>query len=169
MRSTRRLVTAALCAAGAVVILLVGWISPTGQPGFAAVASLFVAAASIECGFAWGIASYFVSSAIAFGIIGTTPIFWLYLLFLGYYPVLRLAVERLPVVPGLICKLFVFCAALFGLTRIINIADMLKFMAKSSIMWWLGIAALIIVFIVYDIGYGKLIVFYKTRIRVRRR
>jgi len=166
MKSTRKLVTAAMCAAISAVLLLIGRYSPTGQAGFAAAASVFIAAVVIECGFPWGIMAFAVSSALGFAAAPQTGIWWIYTIFLGYYPILRMAADKLPAVPRFVCKLAVFGIALFALTRLIN---MPAIMTKNTATWCFGILVLTAVFVVFDIGYGKLILYYKTRFRFRRR
>ncbi|MDR0838241.1 MAG: hypothetical protein LBN99_01205 [Oscillospiraceae bacterium] len=157
MSRTKKLTFSGVMSAGAVVLLIVGRLMPTGQPGFAAVASLFAAAAAIECGELWGLAVWGVSGALALILLPGSASVWLYSAFFGYYPVVKLFAERrLPTVPAWIVKLAAYAVSATVIT--------LVWRPYKPIVAIVGAAA----FVVFDIGYSKLIVFYRARISRKR-
>jgi hypothetical protein len=160
MSNTKKLTFSAIMAAGAVLALLAARLIPTGEFALAAVASLFVAAAAIDCGAAWGLAAYAVSGGAALMLAPGAPT-WLYVVFFGFYPVLKQIFEAgLPKVLGWAAKYLVLCAS-------------------GVVLWWflldldagrlpLYAAGAAVVFAVYDVGYSRLIAFYKARISRKR-
>jgi hypothetical protein len=154
--------------AGALVILFIGRLIPTGQPGFAAVASLFVAAAVIDCGAAWGAGVWAASAALGFVVSPGSPSVWMYALFFGYYPIVKLIAEkRFPKAASWIAKLFVFYA---GLTAALILAGVAAGFLGRYGAWVIpaGIVAGTAVFVLFDIGYGRLIEYYRLRISRKR-
>ena len=160
---TRNLTLSALFSALAVVVLYVASVFPTGQLGLAAVASLFVAAAIIESGLSFGIYVYVVSSVIAFLLVPNRMISFLFILFFGYYPILKSLIERHGrLVVQILIKLVVFNVALTVLWFLFREL----FIAALPFELHLVFVCLIgsIVFLIYDYGFTKLIWFYINRI-----
>ena len=148
-------------------MLYIAAVFPTGQIGLVAVASLFVAAAVIESGPGSGISVFIVSSALGILLVAnkTPPI--LYILFFGYYPIVKILAERLSrnSLQWLI-KLINFNASLtiaFFILRELFI----QFTSRSFGVILLYIAGNA-VFILFDFGYSKLILYYKERIQKTR-
>jgi hypothetical protein len=160
---TRRLTLSALFSALTIVILYFASIWPTGQLGLVAVASLFAAAAVVEAGLVPAIYVFVVSSILGMLIIPNRAAPFLYILFFGYYPILKSLIER---------------------TRWLALQWALKLLAFNvslSVIWFFlmelifqpienlpGIAFIYIggnvIFAVYDYGYSKLIWLYISRV-----
>ena len=154
----------ALFSALAAGSLYIASLWPTGQPGLAAVASLFVAAAVIETGLGSGLSVFIVSSALGMLIVPDRTAPLLFVLFFGYYPLVKSLSERLRgAVRPWILKLAVFNAALtvawFLLTELVA-----GFLGDFTPGLWLIYLAGNIVFVVFDYGYTKLIWFYINRV-----
>jgi len=167
-RKTRALTLSALFAALSIVFLYVASIWPTGQLGFAAAASLFVAAAVIESGLGYGLSVYIAGAALGMLLLPNKDPPLLYVLFFGYYPLLKDLVERIRLKPAQwALKLVVFNAAL---TVIWYLLKVLVFDFAETPF---GIALLYIggnaVFTLFDIGYSKVIRFYTERVHMRSR
>jgi len=94
-KRTRTLTLSALFSALAVVSLYVASVWPTGQLGLAALASLFVAAAVIESGLKRGALVFIVSSALSMLIVPNRVAPLIYILFFGYYPLVKSLIERI--------------------------------------------------------------------------
>ncbi|MDR3210274.1 MAG: hypothetical protein LBT36_06590, partial [Oscillospiraceae bacterium] len=96
---------------------------------------------------------------------------WLYALFFGHYPVVTMFLERVRVKAARrIAKLAVFYASL-ALSAFVALRVLALDAAATAYAWvltpWgapLAAIALGIVFAVYDIGYGKLLLFFRERI-----
>jgi len=94
MKSARKITVPALSAACAALLLWASSVLPTGQLGFAAAASLFVAAASLEIGIGGGLACYVVAAVLGFLLAADKAAVLLFALFFGYYPAIKLAAEK---------------------------------------------------------------------------
>jgi len=159
-KRTARLTFSALCAAGAVIVLILGRVLPTGQLAMAAVASLFTAAAAKDCGKTWGLATFVVAAVLALLLVPDVTT-WLYVLFFGYYPVVKLFLEeKLPTAVAWVVKYVVFAAAGFGVWHLL-FAD-----GGRSVVLLAAVGA--IVFAVFDVGYTRLIKVYEARFSRKR-
>ena len=159
MNRTKRLAFTSVAAAGAVAILFLGRSFPTGQPTFAALASLLIAAVALDCGTLWGLAAYTVSAIIAIFVVPGTAT-WLYAAFFGFYPPLKLLFERrFPKVLAWTAKYLVLCGAAVVLWLSV-------FRYNTSELPILGLI-LLMVFTVFDIGCTRLMAFYKAKISDR--
>jgi hypothetical protein len=160
---TRKLTFSAVCAAGAVVLLVIGGVSPTGQPGFAAAASLFVCAAAIECGYGFALLVWLASSALAFAVHGVMPQVLLFAGFFGYYPAVKLAAEsKLRGAAVWLAKLACAVPGVALLLYLIGLSHPER--TGNRVTATLIAAGLLAAFVIFDLGYGKLIMFYRARI-----
>ena len=164
---TKNLTLSALFSALAVISLFFASIWPTGQLGLAAVASLFVAAAVVESGISYGICVFAVSSTIGMLLIPNRVPSLLFVLFFGYYPIVKSLIELLS-------------------EKILRWAlKLLVFNASLSVMWFLlrpilfefeadpGVIAVYLVgnavFAVFDHGFTKVIWLYIVRVSLKRK
>ena len=162
-KKTRTMTLAAVFSAMTVVSLYVASVWPTGQLGLVAFASLFAAAAVIEAGLANGVSVFIISSTLGMLILPNRSAPMLYVLFFGYYPVLKSLFERSRHrVVEWVLKLLVFNAALtmvwFLLREIIfdfgeNVPNALFIYVGGSL-----------VFVIFDYGFTKLVWLYLSRI-----
>ncbi|MBQ8026415.1 MAG: hypothetical protein IJ259_08385 [Oscillospiraceae bacterium] len=162
-RRTKSLTVTAVAAALSVVLLYLGSLFPTGQAGFAAVACLLGIAVVIACGLGWGVMHYVAAGALALLLLPDKTVALLYAVFFGYYPVIKSLAERChgrPLEWGI--KLAVFNAALTVLLFALRAAFLPERAADlpTAVIYLL----LNVVFVVFDIGLSRLIVFYENRI-----
>ncbi|NLB28975.1 MAG: hypothetical protein GX823_01920 [Clostridiales bacterium] len=154
-------------AAGAIVFLFLGRVIPTGQLGFAAVASLFVAAVIIDIGAIWAVGAWVAASVLGFILLPGSSVIWMFALFFGYYPIVKLLAEkRFPKLGAWIAKFLIFYIGLFSAFIIAGLAA--GYLAYGN---WVVPAALVgggVAFAVFDIGYSKLIEYHKLRISRKR-
>lgn len=128
-----------------------------------ALAGLFMMIPLVECGTSWAFGCYAVSAVISF-VIGETEAKILYVLFLGFYPILKAIIERIHrQFLEWILKLLVF-----------NVAAVLSYFVSSRLFSvpfdefgeWGRYGALIflaicnIVFVIYDIGISRVASYY---------
>ena len=156
----------ALFSALCLVSLYIAAVWPTGQLGIAAFASLFVAAAVIETGFGYSISVYIVSSALGMLLLPNKIPPLLFVLFFGFYPILKNLFERLgSLFAQWLLKLVVFNASLT--VMIFLIGEL--FVAFTSLRF--GLVMLYVagnaVFALFDYGYSKVVLFYMDRIHKR--
>ena len=162
-KKTRSLTLPALFSALTVVSLYIASVWPTGIFGLVAFASMFAAAAVIETGLSGGIYVFIVSSVLGMLIVPNKTAPLLYIVFLGYYPVVKSLIERRgPVLLQWFLKLLVFNAALT-----------IVWLTLRSVVFAFGedmpVAALVflvcnVVFVIFDYGFSKVILFYMARV-----
>lgn len=162
-KKTRVLTLSALFSALSLISLYIASVWPTGQLGLAAFASLFVMAAVIESGLLSGVYVYVISSALAVLLLPTKTAPLLYVLFFGFYPMLKYLIERLKKKPlQWVIKLLVFNVSLCVIYFI------LKVLVFDFADTPLGAAVLVIgsnvIFALFDYGFSKVIGFYMERI-----
>ena len=147
----------------AFVSLYIASIWPTGQVGFAASASLFVAAAVIETGRVSGICVFIISSALSLLLSPNRAAPLLYIAFFGYYPVIKSFIEQSKrVVLEWVLKLLVFNASLTVIWFLLRgfILD-IELNQLGIVILYIGGSVL---FAVFDYGFTKVVNLYINRI-----
>ena len=165
-RKTRRLTLSAMFVALSVISLWVASTWPTGQLGLCAFASLFVAAAVREMGVVSCIQVFAVGAALAILILPNKSSPLLYILFFGYYPIAKSIIERINRVPLVwILKLALFNVALTAIWVYLRglLPSFLHDMPGAAILLYLGGNG---VFVLFDVGYSKLIRFYVDNVSI---
>ena len=162
-RKTRSITLSALFSALAVVSLALASIWPTGQLGFAAVASLFVAAAVIEMGALYGIYVFVASAALGMLILPDKATPLLYMLFFGFYPIVKSLIERIrSKALQWVLKLLVFNASLSVIWFLVGslILDFGETSPAILIVYLFGN----VIFAIYDYGFTSVVWLYINRI-----
>ena len=161
-KSTRAVTLSAFLAALGLVILFIASVWPTGQIGLAALASIFAAAAVIEMGPGRALAVYAVTSALSMLLLPVKTVPLLYVLFFGYYPIVKSLAERMTF-EGLrwVVKLAVFNAALTVVWFVMG--ELVFDFGETEIPLFLLYIGGSVVFAVYDYGFTKVIWFYQER------
>ena len=162
-RKTRVVSLTALFSALTVICLYFTSIWPTGVFGFVAFASLLVAAAVCDAGVFSGVYVYIVSSALGLLLVPNKAAPILYIAFFGYYPVVKSLIERINgTFVQWVLKLLVLNAAL---TVIWFLLRALIFDLQGTVPGILPVyAGSNAVFILFDVGFSKLIGFYISNI-----
>ncbi len=165
---TRYITVTAMLTALTVVLLYISSIIPTGRIGMVAIAGLISAAAVIECGLSAGAACFVSSSLLSMVLLPQKSTAILYLLFFGYYPVLKSLFERLKKrTVEWTFKIVLFNAALSAAYLLWRYG----FLTGVSFPLWQTVMIYIfanIGFIIYDIGFSRLAYYYATRIYKKR-
>ena len=178
---TKKMTLCALLAAMGVALIFLGSVIEVLDLSVAVFASFFCIFAVIELGGAYPWLLYAVTSLLAVILMPYTMGGWFYLLFFGYYPILKEKLERLkkPIAWGL--KLVILNVALFisvvlayflffGQTDGSLIDAFVYIFGGEGFgeILAIGVYALVnVVFIVYDIALTKLITFYFIKLRHR--
>jgi hypothetical protein len=144
-------------------MLYIASVWPTGRLGLVAAASLFTAAAVVEMGLVPGVYVYVISSAIGMLILPNRSAPLLYILFFGYYPVIKSLIERIGhTALQWVLKLLVFNATLTVIWFLLRelVFDFGDNMPSVIILYIAGSA----VFALFDYGFTKLVWFYIERV-----
>ena len=153
-----------LLTALSVVTLYLSAVAPAARLGLTAVAGLFPAGAVVSSGLGAGFFCYGATGMLGLLLVPDKGNVVLYLLFLGLWPMLKSLFERLPSrILEWVCKLAAFNGILiifwFGLRGLL-----LPFLPPMLDQAWMVFAAGSIAFVIYDVGFSKLIAFYEVRV-----
>ncbi len=146
----------------AIVIMLTSYF-PYLTYAIPALAGLFMMVPLIECGVSWGVGTYIASSAIIF-ITGETESKLLYVLFLGYYPILKSLIERISKqAVEWVLKLVCFNVAAVAFYYVSSLLFAVSFddfgeWGKYGALLFLALCN--IVFVLYDIGVSRVAAYY---------
>lgn len=166
LNNTKKITVSAMMVALASVFMLTSYF-PYLTYAIPAIAGLFIMVAMIETNIKWATAAYFASAVIVF-IMAEPEAKMLYVLFFGYYPLIKSLLERTKSrVLEYILKFTVFNAAVIFAYAVVAVLlnipmDDMNDFGKYSVFALL-IAANII-FPVYDIAVSRMAQFYIVRI-----
>lgn len=166
-RRTICLTVGALLSALGVVLLALGSLLDTIDLSVAAVASLFCVYAVIEMRGPYPYMVWAVTAGLALLLLPqkSPAVFYF---FLGFYPILKEKMERLPSVPAWVLKLVFLHAA--GALSWLGLRYLFAPGAAYNVRAWylvLLYVAAVVVFILYDILLTRLITFYLVRLQKR--
>lgn len=151
-------------------LLALASVAPTGRLGLVAAAGLMPAAAVVSGGLPLGFLCWAASGLLGLILLPDKGNALLYLAFFGIYPMVKSAVERLRKLPlEWLCKLAFFNGVLTVFWLVLR-SVLLAALPSQLRQPWLAYLAGNIVFILYDYGFSKLMMFYAARIdRIIRR
>ena len=158
MKNTKKIALCGMIASLCVVIMLTSHF-PYLTYAVPAISGLLMIVPVIECGITWGIATYITSSALIF-FIGEAEAMLLYILFLGYYPILKSLIERinklaLEWVLKLVCFNVAAIAFHYLSTNLFGVPiEEFGLFGKYGLLMFLLLCN--VVFIVYDIGVSRM-------------
>lgn len=160
---TRKITLSAVFTALTVVFLYFANIIPTARLAFAAVSSLFAVATVIEAGLLSAVFVFIGSSIIGALLLPEKTAVLIFVLFFGYYPVIKSIAEKLRTsVLKWLVKLLVFEAAFSVIWFLFKslIFDAAYLETNIILVYLAGSIA----FVLFDIGLTRLISFYIVRI-----
>ncbi len=112
MKNTQKTAIGGLTTAFVCVIMMFANLIPIGQYAIPALAGMVIFMMSFVSGVRWGIYSFAASAVISFIICADKETAMCFVMFFGYYPLLKIALERIKVKAlSFIIKLLVFNAA----------------------------------------------------------
>lgn len=139
-------------------------IAPSGMLGLTAAAGLLPAAAVVSGGISSGFLCYAATGLLALMLVPDKNCATLYLSFFGLYPLCKHLIEKIRKLPvEWLCKLALFNAVLalyWLLLRALLLTQLPAVFGGTWIFWISGNVA----FVLYDLGFSKLISFYLARI-----
>lgn len=151
-------------AALSLAMLYLAALVPTGQLGLVAAAGLMPAAAVISAGVPAGVLCYGVTGILGMLLTPDKGSAALYLLFFGLYPLVKCLIERLRKLPfEWACKLAFFNLALVIAWLTLRGALLAGLPAVFDGLWALCVLGNV-TFVVYDLGFSRLIALYRMRI-----
>lgn len=169
MKNTKKITLCAMISALSVVVMLTSYF-PYLTYAIPAIAGIFIMVPLIECGVPWAIFSYIASAAIVF-FVGENEAKLLYILFLGYYPILKSVIERIKKqFVEWILKLLCFNAATLLFYYVASALFSISFDDLGSLgKYGAPIFLLLcnIVFVVYDIGISRVASYYMISLHNR--
>ena len=128
-----------------------------------AIAGLFMLVVVIECGLSWGFGTYIASAAIVFAV-GEQQATLLYIMFLGYYPILKSIIEKLKSQAiEWVLKLICFNAAAIAFYYVSTLVFGISFddfgdWGKYGALLFLALCN--VAFVLYDIGISRIASYY---------
>ncbi len=176
--NTKKLTVSALLAAMGVALLLIGALLETLDLTMAALTSFLCIFAVIELGGAYPWLIFAVTSVLAIILMPQSMGGWFYLLFFGYYPILKEKFEKLNKYIAWIIKIALLNVALILSVVLVsfifyggNPLDTFNFIfsdAEGGVYVAVAVYALVnLVFIIYDIALTRIISFYFIKLRHR--
>lgn len=162
--SANRVALVGVLTALSLAFLYLSAISPTARLGVTAIAGVFPAGAVISAGMGAGFFCYGATGILGLLLLPSKGSVVLYLLFFGLWPMLKSLLEHLPNrVLEWVCKLAVFNGIVaifwFGLRELF-----LPFLPPILNKGWMIFAAGSVAFVIYDVGFSKLIGLYVARV-----
>ena len=162
MKNTKKITLCGMTAALSVMVMFVSYF-PYLTYAIPAIAGLFMMVPLIECGVSWAFGTYIASSALIF-ITGETEAKILYILFLGYYPILKSLIEKINKqavewILKLICFNIAAVAFYYVSSRLFAVSvDDFGEWGKYGALIFLAICN--VVFVLYDIGISRVASYY---------
>lgn len=162
--SANRVSLVGMLTALSLAFLYLSAISPMGRLGVVAIAGVFPAGAVVSVGLGAGFFCYGATGILGLLLLPSKGSAVLYLIFLGLWPMLKSLLEHLPNrILEWVCKLAVFNCILaicwFGLRELF-----LPFLPPLLTDGWMIFAAGSVAFVIYDVGFSKLIALYVARV-----
>ncbi len=175
---TKKLTLSALLSAMGVVLLIIGAFVEVLDLSMAALASFFCIFAVIELGRGYSWMIYGVTGILAIIFMPQGLGGWFYILFFGYYPIVKEKVEKLTRTLSWIFKLLIFNAAItvYGVISYFLFLGELEILLSEfsallggkpsgAALFAVIYAILNIVFVIYDIALTRLITLYFLKLR----
>lgn len=181
VQKTKRLsVSALLCALGAVLLCAGRLFDGSLDLSMAALASLIVVWAAEEMGGVYPWLIWLVTALLALLLIPLNTAAWEYLVFAGLYPMLRVFLDRIPLVPRILIKQVLFNAVIaLGVLILWPLlfptaqsypAALGAFFGGQGVHWAYSLAVGItanLAFVLYDFVIGRFIKAYRVSFRDR--
>lgn len=149
-----------------VILLYLGSIIEIADISMAVIASLFCVFAVIEYGGSAPWLVFGVTSVLALVLLPQKSPAVMYVLFFGYYPILKERFEKMRTLVSWICKEAVFNIALAAIIVCLKFV-LLTYTDVPLAMYVIAIVLCEAVFVLYDIALSRLISFYVYKLRKR--
>ena len=164
----KKIAVCSLLSALGVVALWLGRLIPAMDMSMAVIASVFAVAAVIEYGKSAPWLVFAVTSTLSLILMSDNSAVYMYVFFLGFYPIIKEKLERLKKGLCWFLKEIIFNVAMV----LLLIGEKLFLAADTSEPWYIYLAFVIlaeIAFPLYDIALTRLITLYLRKIRPKLR
>lgn len=166
VQTSRKVALGGILAGLCVAFLYLASYLPTSRLFLYGVSSVFCSIIIIEIGHKWSWAFYMATSMLAFFIIPNKVDIVPYLIFFGFYGILKYYIEAIRNIP-LQMSVKAACFAVSVAAGLILVKELFVVDVFSKLpLWALGIIALV-VFFIYDYAYTRFIVYYEHSLRKR--
>ncbi len=165
--SVKNLTRSALSAAAGLVVLYLSCILPWGRLGLMCIATLGVIFVRMSCSCGWALGCFAVTALLGLILLPAKAPALAYALFLGYYPLLRIRIERVADrVLRLALKLASFntAAAVIWFGFRFFFSDLWVGMKMPVYLLWIAANG---AFLVYDYALGQIMLYYVRNIAGR--
>ena len=162
----KQLTVCAVLSALGVVFLSIGPIIDVLDASLAVLASLVCIVAVIEYGKAAPWLVFSVTASLSLILIPTNSAALMYLLFFGYYPIIKERLERLPRVLSWVIKELIFNTAMVLCIVLIKMLFM-PTVEVTVLNYAILVVLCEVIFVLYDIALTRLITFYIYKLRPR--
>lgn len=158
-RDHKKITYPAIASALSLVLLLIASVIPSGQLGFIAATTICSVFALSEAGLTGVVGIYVITSLLGFLLLPDRIPLILYLLFFGYYPILKAMTENLPGALAWLIKLLALNISLFLIKHLFSELILgLEMFDKYSALYYVICSA---VFIIFDIGLSGVEEYFK--------
>lgn len=127
MKNTVKIALGAMCIALSAAVMMTASIVPFLTYAIPALAGMFILFIRIECNSKWALAVYFCTSVVCALVVPEKESVGMYIALLGYYPVLKVALDKLPKWLSVLVKSVFFTADI-----IVAYIVMMKFFGIST-------------------------------------
>lgn len=163
-KSKKTAFAAILCALG-IVIMYVGSIIDLLDITMACMASFLIVVSVLELGASYPLLIYFCTSVLSFLILPNKSVCLIYILFFGFYPMLKRILERMRMIFSWICKIALFNVMLIAYYFLAEKLFFIKIEESKIVMTVL----LNVIFVTFDLVLTMFVSFYVYKIRKRLR
>lgn len=153
----------AIATALSVVLIFVSEILPSGQLGVVACASVISLIIAQRFGIMSAVYIYAATSILSFLLIPSKTAVFLYILFFGFYPVIKILFDKLPKALSWVLKLITVNISLLLIYKVLSAAVLSYSIFKKYVLLYFLIGS--IVFIVFDIGVGQICSYINMRFK----
>ncbi len=164
-KEIKKLAISAILCAFSVVVLLIGSIFEMVDITCAAIASGAIAFSALELRGKYSVLIFAVTALLSFILFPLSSASIFYIAFLGYYPIIKVYIEKIKGIFSAILKLIIFNGSFFVIFSIFRSLFLSQEADTSPIILILLIVFANIFFIVYDIALNVLITAYKRVFR----
>ncbi len=175
-RATRRMVTCAILSALSVVFLGVGAVIEIADLSAACAAAMVILLIYLTYGPRYALLSYAVTGVLAAILMPQSIAVWTYIGLVGYYPVIRQRLDRLPRLLAWLVKLALFAVVMVGCLLIFHLFfrvgqgslldSFTAFFGEGdsrAVMAWAVVGLSLFTFVLFDLLLARLVIIYELK------
>lgn len=167
MKQTKKLAVGGIVTALATFLMIIAGLIPIGTYAVPVIASLLYIVLIKEVGYSRAIMSYAVTSILSFFLCFDKETVINFILFFGYYPMLKILLEKIKLKAlRIIIELIIFNVAMIGIFYIAKYVFMIpgdSYVIFGLYVPWLILALGNVVFLIYDYALTGLVTQYDER------